>query len=111
MTYKTLVLPKDGGFYGQILFGNDVIYTSPLLPDPVAVSRNLSTAFVEIAQREQPMNSPTPLNVSSPVTEQSEQQIIPGNRPTEVLGGVSIPRVPINPPPSIAPVRRCCGRG
>lgn len=111
MTYKTLIVPKDNGFYGQILFGNDVIYTSPVLSDPVLVSRNLSTEFSNIAQREQPINAPIPQNVTSQPSEQTQQQIIPGNRPTEVLGGVSIPRVPINPPPSIAPVRRCCGRG
>lgn len=111
MTYKTAITPKDGGYIGQILFGDDVIYTSPLLPDPIMVSRNLSTEFANIAQRDQPINAPTPQNVSSVSEVSPEQTIIPGNRPTEVLGGISIPRVPINPAPSIAPVRRCCGRG
>ena len=109
MKYKTKIEPEGAGFIGYVILNGQTIYTSNILRDPVAVSREISSF---INKQPAPLIQQRPIpqkNESSVVVPRTDNNLVPSKvlrKSAEAEETTTNNFQPMPPPP-----RRCCGRG
>lgn len=109
MKYKTKIVPENGKYIGYVFLDENIVYTSNVLGDPIAISRELAKYITTNGKPLATTNSQV-VKMNSPAsTSITDNVLIP------VQNNVRSPNIqqPNQSPPNPANTtiqRKCCGR-
>lgn len=109
MKHKTKIEPHGTGFIGYAIVNEQIVYTSNVLRDPVAVSREIASFISSNVTPGIPARPIAPRANNPHPVPFTDNNLVPAKR-TGPVQAQEEPQTntfqPMPPPP-----RRCCGRG